>query len=117
VMVRVKIEPKAFARGSNRLAYHMQQLPRKRGSQRAANTIRTPTKKSIYVDGVEEGTSYVVKISVDPYEDARVCFKDVETQLFCAQWADRFNSYNPPKRVQFIACSVMELIDRANRPL
>jgi hypothetical protein len=42
---------------------------------------------------------------------------DVETQMYSKEWAERFNLYNPPKRVDFIACSVLELIDRKESPI
>ena len=37
--------------------------------------------------------------------------------MYAKEWAMRFNLYNPPKRVDFIACSVLELIERPGKPI
>ena len=37
--------------------------------------------------------------------------------MYSKQWAKRFNRYDPPKRIDFIACSILELIERPNRPI
>ena len=37
--------------------------------------------------------------------------------MYAKEWAERFNLYNPPKRVDFIACSVLELTDRPDKPI
>ena len=37
--------------------------------------------------------------------------------MYSRQWAERFNRYDPPKRIDFIACSILELIERPNQPI
>ena len=102
---QVKLDLEPFAQGTLRKAYHLQIL----GS--LFHEPKTPTKKG------SGTTTYVAKLSIDPYEDRETYFCDVETQMYAKEWAERFNLYRPPKRVDFIACSVLELIDRPGRPI
>ena len=37
--------------------------------------------------------------------------------MYAKEWAERFNLYNPPKKVGFIACSVLELVERSGKPI
>jgi elongation factor 2 kinase len=94
--VQIKIAPEPFARGGLRKAYHMLDL-----------------------DAAEdnEEVTYVAKMAIDPYEDREIYFQDVEMQMYAREWADKFNSYNPPKRVEFIQAWLIELVDRPGNPI
>lgn len=109
--IRVKIEPKPFAKGGLRRAFHLKDLSFE------------PT--TVYQSQIPElsstvrasSASYVAKIAIDPNEDRETYFKDAEMQMYAKQWADRYNKYDPPKRVDFILAYVLELIDREGSPL
>jgi hypothetical protein len=47
----------------------------------------------------------------------QIYFSDVEMQMFAKEWADRFNFYNPPKKVTFVKAAVLELYEREGKPL
>jgi len=87
----VKIGPKPFAKGSLRWAYHMAV--------------------------VGESKSYVAKISNDPFEEKSAYFQDVTTQMYAKEYAKKYNQCRPPKVVDFLAVNLLELIDRADKPL
>jgi elongation factor 2 kinase len=94
--VQVKLAEDPFARGGLRKAIHMLDLDLAKD----------------YPD-----ITYVAKMSIDPFEDREIYFQDVEMQMYAREWAEKFNSYNPPKRVDFIQAWLIELIDRPGRPM
>uniref|UniRef100_A0A6U2Y647 Alpha-type protein kinase domain-containing protein n=1 Tax=Paramoeba aestuarina TaxID=180227 RepID=A0A6U2Y647_9EUKA len=129
--VWVKIEGEPFAKGSMRLAFHSliiynptpAQLKRSE-SQKLAQSPYQRSSKELQgaLEDPEEETSNppetnVLKMSIDPFEDKDTPFRDVETQMYSKQWAKRFNRYDPPKGIDFIACSILELIERPKRPI
>ncbi|CCI48393.1 unnamed protein product [Albugo candida] len=59
-----------------------------------------------------QGRTYVAKLAIDPNEDPQTYFRDIETQAHCAYYARLYNSYNPPKRVEFIQAWILELVER-----
>lgn len=60
---------------------------------------------------------YVVKIAMDPYEDREVYFQDVSMQMYAKEFAKKYNSYRPPKKVDFIKAWLLELTSRPRRTL
>jgi elongation factor 2 kinase len=60
---------------------------------------------------------YVAKISLDPNEDREIYFQDVSMQCVAKMYTKMYNSYNPPKKVDFINSWLLELIGRLDRPL
>mmetsp|Transcript_461 Transcript_461/g.846 ORF Transcript_461/g.846 Transcript_461/m.846 type:complete len:558 (-) Transcript_461:102-1775(-) len=62
-------------------------------------------------------TSYVAKIAIDSNEDPSTYFRDVEAQAHCARYAKLFNSYNPPRAVEFVNAWILELTERQYQPL
>ena len=65
----------------------------------------------------EKETSYVAKLAIDPYEDPGTYFRDVEMQAHCGLYADLYNSYDPPRKVEFCKAWILELIERDGSPL
>jgi len=65
----------------------------------------------------DEKTNYVVKISIDPFEERESYFQDVTTQMYAREYAKKYNIYNPPKKVEFVAAYLLQLVDRPNHPL
>jgi len=94
--VQIKMATEPFARGGLRKAYHMLDL-----------------------DAAKEdaGITYVAKMAIDPYEDREIYFQDVEMQMYAREWAEKFNSHQPPKRIEFIQAWLIELIDRPGKPI
>lgn len=87
--VYVRLDETPFSKGSLRIVHHMQDL-----------------------NAVESTGSYVAKLAIDPDEDPQTYFRDIELQAHCAYYAQLYNSYNPPKRVEFIHAWILELIER-----
>lgn len=56
-------------------------------------------------------TRFVIKLNkkVVPRE---LFFEDVKMQMVARRWAAKYNDYNPPKRIEFLMCYVVELVDR-----
>jgi elongation factor 2 kinase len=90
---QVKIDPVPFSRGALRFVYHLKET--------------------------DQTGSYVAKMSFDPRDalDRSVYFKDVEMQCYAREYAKKFNEYNPPKAVDFVAAWNLELIQRPGRPI
>ncbi|KAJ1481695.1 kinase-like domain-containing protein, partial [Baffinella frigidus] len=92
-LVNVVIESAPFSQGAMRAAYHMRDL--------SASGDR----------------AFVAKIAKTPGTPVSQYFDDVRMQTESEKWARAFNSKRVPKRVEFIAAWVVELIDRTERPL
>ena len=95
--VEVKIDPEPFSRGSLRLVYHLQDLSNSNDSS----------------------ASYVAKISLDHRDstDKEIYFKDIEMQFLAKFYANNYNSYNPPKVVDFVSAYLLRLDEREGAPL
>ncbi len=61
--------------------------------------------------------TYVAKISIDPFEERDSYFQDVIIQCYAKAYAERYNLYGPPKKVDFVKAYLLELIDRPQRPV
>ena len=66
---------------------------------------------------VERDAIYVAKVSIDPFEERDSYFQDVAMQIYAKEYAKRYNSYGPPKKVDFVAAYVLELVERPGNPL
>jgi elongation factor 2 kinase len=87
--VYIALDETPFSKGSLRVVYHLQDL------------------NELHFDG-----SYVAKVAIDPDEDPQTYFRDIELQAHCASYAELYNSYHPPKRVEFLHAWVLELTER-----
>jgi len=92
--IRVQIDTKAFDKGGLRLVFHLR-------------------------DTSEPETAFVAKLSNDPRDNKirSVYFDDVRMQAVAAHFAEKYNSYNPPKRVEFISAYILELKQREGSPV
>jgi elongation factor 2 kinase len=54
--------------------------------------------------------SYVAKVAINPNENPDTYFRDVEMQAVAAKFAKLYNSYNPPRRVEFLEAWILQLI-------
>jgi len=89
----VKMEPVPFAEGAFRKAYHIQDLYKHGANGR-----------------------YVAKISKKPTQRANY-FEDVKMQMIAKKWADKYNSFKPPKKIEFLQSCVLEFVDRTSSDL
>ncbi|RLN85312.1 hypothetical protein BBJ28_00016452 [Nothophytophthora sp. Chile5] len=96
--VLINLDETPFSKGSLRVVYHLQDL-----STESSTTLSN--------GGCYTG-SYVAKLAIDPDEDPQTYFRDIELQAHCAHYAQVYNSYTPPKRVEFIPAWVLELPER-----
>ncbi|GAB9476091.1 Protein-kinase-like protein [Globisporangium polare] len=89
--IKVKLDTQPFARGGLRQVFHMQDLS------------ATASSKS----GTE---SYVAKVAINPHENPDTYFRDVEMQAVASKFAKLYNSYNPPRRVEFLEAWILQLM-------
>jgi len=89
---KVKIEMKPFDKGGLRLVFHLKDLN-------------------------NPDTAFVAKMSRDPRDNNNIYFEDVRMQAVAAYFAERFNKYNPPKKIKFLTAFIMELKDRVGSPV
>ncbi|DBA05399.1 TPA: hypothetical protein N0F65_007561 [Lagenidium giganteum] len=89
--IKVKIDPQPFAKGGLRQVYQLQDL-------------------SVPPDALAGSATYVAKIAMDPNENPDTYFRDVEMQAVAAKFAKLYNSYNPPRRVEFLGAWILQLI-------
>ncbi|EEY56747.1 myosin heavy chain kinase, putative [Phytophthora infestans T30-4] len=100
--IKVKIDTEPFAKGGLRQVFHLQDL-----------SIPPPTLRTAADDEdsvMSKCTSYVAKVAIDPNEDPDTYFKDVEMQAVAAKYAKLYNTYNPPRRVEFLEAWILQLI-------
>ncbi len=137
--VRIKIAPNPFENGSLRIAYYCilisdsQSVP---NYEDVGNTKSDGNRKSTFrhqscdisvkddkvmssLFGYEDifgGQLCVLKKGnslIDSQQNSlNIYFNDVRTQIESKQFADEYNKYNPPKKITFLYCSVIQLIDR-----
>lgn len=95
--IKVKIDAQPFGRGGLRQVFHLQDLsviPR------------------LGPDG--RPVSYVAKIAIDVNENPDTYFRDVEMQAVASKFAKLYNSYNPPRRVEFLDAWILQLVPLSN---
>ncbi|GAM26183.1 hypothetical protein SAMD00019534_093580, partial [Acytostelium subglobosum LB1] len=88
--ILVRMEQVPFAEGAFRKAYHLQDLSRPEASGR-----------------------YVAKIGKKPTNRANY-FEDVKMQMIAKKWADKYNEFKPPKKIDFLQSCVLEFVDRTS---
>uniref|UniRef100_K3WGD7 Alpha-type protein kinase domain-containing protein n=1 Tax=Globisporangium ultimum (strain ATCC 200006 / CBS 805.95 / DAOM BR144) TaxID=431595 RepID=K3WGD7_GLOUD len=96
--VYIALDETPFSKGSLRVVYHLLDLSDGDGDGDG--------------DDIIAANHYVAKLAIDPEEDPQTYFRDTELQAHCAHYAQMYNSYNPPKRVEFINSWVLELTER-----
>jgi len=89
---KVKIEMKPFDEGGLRLVFHLKDLS-------------------------NPETAYVAKMSRDHRDSNNIYYEDVRMQAVAAHFAERFNRYDPPKKIKFLSAFIMELKDRVGSPV
>lgn len=89
--IKVKLDTQPFARGGLRQVFHMQDLSATASSD----------------SGTE---SYVAKVAINPHENPDTYFRDVEMQAVASKFAKLYNSYNPPRRVEFLEAWILQLM-------
>jgi len=93
-LINVVVHPEAFAEGAMRQAYHM---------------------KDLSVVGAD--SRYVLKISKELNEATQIYFDDVAMQMEAKMYAEMYNAKNPPKKVDFLHAYVLQLTERAGKPI
>eukprot|EP00475_Leptophrys_vorax_P035869 TRINITY_DN5970_c0_g1_i2.p1 TRINITY_DN5970_c0_g1~~TRINITY_DN5970_c0_g1_i2.p1 ORF type:complete len:397 (+),score=83.61 TRINITY_DN5970_c0_g1_i2:54-1244(+) len=90
---KVKIDEIPFARGGLRIVYHLWDE--------------------------EQKSNMVAKVSMNAKEksDKRAYATDIHVQALAKQYADGFNSYDPPKKVDFLIPYLLELVERPGHPI
>lgn len=96
----VKIEASQFANGAMRACFRLKKLS-----------------NIIHVDSWEHASNYVAKAYMDEDVPRERYFEDVKLQMEAKLWAEIFNRHNPPKKIDMFQVSILEFIDRADKPL
>lgn len=104
--VRVALDETPFSKGSLRVVYHLLDLSEEDASEDADTNQQQQLRRR------KRRSNYVAKLAIDPDEDPQTYFRDAELQAHCAHYAQLYNSYKPPKRVDFIEAWVLELTER-----
>ena len=92
--VLLKMEPEPFARGSMRCCYRMKAF------------------LTSFSRNWEKASNLVAKQYLSPNVESSEYYRDVQTQMQAKHYSEEYNRRNPPKKVDFIQCWVLELDDR-----
>jgi elongation factor 2 kinase len=125
IEVTVKIEKTAFAKGTLRTAHHMSGMgfthladsKTESGSKVLREMQEDLQRQKVAGQPDLTAPQYVAKISLDPNEDRDIYFQDVCMQCVAKMYTKMYNSYNPPKKVDFINSWLLELTARPDKPL
>ncbi|EPB70270.1 hypothetical protein ANCCEY_10637 [Ancylostoma ceylanicum] len=98
-IVEVRLHPEPFARGAMRECYRLKKLP--------SNSHSCDWKHA---------HNYVAKRYIQEV-DRSVLFEDVKLQMDAKLWAEEFNRYDPPKKIDIVQMCVLEMIDMPSEPL
>nr|pir hypothetical protein F42A10.4 - Caenorhabditis elegans [Caenorhabditis elegans] len=96
-IVDVRLHPDSFARGAMRECYRLKKCSKHGTSQ-------------------DWSSNYVAKRYICQV-DRRVLFDDVRLQMDAKLWAEEYNRYNPPKKIDIVQMCVIEMIDVKGSPL
>ena len=120
ILINVVVQD-AFAEGSMRTAHYMQDLSEV-GNQKFVLKLSKDAPNDFQVKH-HRASSFPFRVRhIRPNSFRRLramqaYFEDVRMQMIAKRFADMYNSRGPPKRVDFLASYVLELIDRPNRYL
>ncbi|KAK6058434.1 MHCK/EF2 kinase domain protein [Cooperia oncophora] len=98
-IVEVRLNPEPFARGAMRECYRLKKLP-----------------TNSHLSDWKYAHNYVAKRYIQEV-DRSVLFEDVKLQMDAKLWAEEFNRYNPPKKIDIVQMCVLEMIDLPSGPL
>ncbi|EDV19419.1 uncharacterized protein TRIADDRAFT_33592 [Trichoplax adhaerens] len=107
--VLVKIDDESFAHGAMRQCYRMKKL---------SNWKKVRCEEDIYDTSLEwkQALNCVAKRYIDPVERF-IYFEECKLQMDAKLWGEEYNRHNPPKKVDIIQVSIIELINRPDKPL
>ncbi|PAV72425.1 hypothetical protein WR25_19379 [Diploscapter pachys] len=98
-IVEVRMHPEPFARGAMRECYRLKKLSTLSRSNDWTHAHNYVAKK--YIQDVGR----------------QVLFEDVKLQMDAKLWAEEFNRYNPPKKIDIVQMCVIEILDMPGCPL
>ncbi|KJE89669.1 hypothetical protein CAOG_01104 [Capsaspora owczarzaki ATCC 30864] len=93
---RVKVQRELLGKHGERKAFHLQEV----GPGRDVASV-----------------NYVAKICLDSDAARQLLFRWVEDQMYAREWANKFNEFQPPKKVTFVDAWLLELVDRSDKPI
>lgn len=96
----VKMEDKQFANGAMRACFRLKKL---------SNFSNDKCWKT--------ASNYVAKHYLEADTDKENYFNDVKVQMDSKLWAEIYNRFNPPKKIDMFQVSILEFKDRPNSPL
>jgi len=99
--VVVKMGNTSFAAGAMRECFRMKKLSNFSQNQ----------------DWARDSNNYVAKSYMDASVSKEIYFEDVKLQMDAKLWGEEFNRHNPPKKIDIFMMSVLEMIERPDKPL
>lgn len=132
--VKIKMDKSPFSRGGLRVVHHLMEFDERNKTNIKIKSPQSSESESDYINNNKNSNesessqkplsnpsspqlTFVAKLAIDPYEDPDTYFKDVEMQIVCRVYAEKFNKYNPPRLVTFNDAWVLQLVDRPGQPL
>ncbi|KAL1230317.1 Eukaryotic elongation factor 2 kinase [Trichinella spiralis] len=100
--VFVKIEDEPFDRGAMRICYRLKKCP------------------GVHEDVPSDwskATNFVAKRYIAQSVSRETYFEDVRLQMDAKLWSDEFNRHNPPKKIDIFQVSIVEFVNRPEKPL
>lgn len=73
--------------------------------------------KLVHTTSWEHASNYVAKSYIDSDMTRERYFDDVKLQMDAKLWAELYNRYNPPKKIDMFQVSILEFRDRPGSPL
>ncbi|KJH42703.1 MHCK/EF2 kinase domain protein [Dictyocaulus viviparus] len=98
-VVEVRLIQEPFARGAIRECYRLKKLP-----------LNSSTRDW------KHAQNYVAKRYMQEV-DRSVLFEDVKLQMDAKLWAEEYNRYDPPKKIDIVQMCVLEITDMPSKPL
>ncbi|KFD52577.1 hypothetical protein M514_06611 [Trichuris suis] len=97
--VYVKIEDHPFDRGAMRECYRLKKSDKNDNTADWGHEMNYVAKR------------YITDVNRETY------FEDVRLQMDAKLWAEEFNRHNPPKKIDIFQVSVIEFVQREDKPL
>ena len=120
-MINIIIDKKPFAEGAMRAAFHMRDLSTS-GHQsmyvaKMAKVAGTPVAQYFEDVKMQAEVAHARRRRLAPPAGPTPALTMRGDRAQAGKFAEEFNKRGVPKKVEFIAAYVLELIDRPNRPI
>eukprot|EP00658_Telonema_sp_P-2_P081838 TRINITY_DN8495_c0_g2_i5.p1 TRINITY_DN8495_c0_g2~~TRINITY_DN8495_c0_g2_i5.p1 ORF type:complete len:659 (-),score=157.74 TRINITY_DN8495_c0_g2_i5:352-2328(-) len=102
----VKVQDTAFAQGAMRYCYRLKMHRETKDEEQAAEEINW-----------SKCSNFVAKNYIESHLTNEAVREDVVVQMQAKHWAELYNQAGPPKKVEMMYITLIELVDRDQHPL